>query len=229
MGRRIPKVVAQFSECMFALRYTVFLKENVKAFGKDVCFPVYLSPHLILFWPGKNLVPMSNTSKEALVYWTCLPRAESTLSYYSECTQNVHIHLHVLVLDLFPCPSCKCSLIKHSFTVFSADSAPIMSFSFLCYLRPFTPPPSHHCHHICTHCILYKYTLEVQQLYARSCGFFWIRLNLLQVYKHMSNILSQVLACEQIISEQCGRCGNRDSSDHTGVMEKRVIHPAWEG
>lgn len=65
-------------------------------------------------------------------------RAESALSCHAEGMKKFYTHTS---LDLFPCPSCKCSsLITHSFRVFSADSASIKSLSFL-YYAPLSPLP----------------------------------------------------------------------------------------
>lgn len=119
---------------------TVFLKEGSKAFRREVCFLAHLSPHLFLLWLGKNLLLQSDTCTEALsrLNIRMYNRAESALSCHSEGMKKFYTHTS---LDLFPCPSCKCSsLITHSFRVFSADSASIKSLSFL-YYAPLSPLP----------------------------------------------------------------------------------------
>lgn len=147
---------------MVALMYTVLLKPNLKACRRDVCFPAHLSPQLILLWPRKNLLLLSTLGREALSLLNMHNRVESTLSSHWRHATSVPMHT-CISLDLFPCRSCKCSsLILYSFTVFSADSASIISL--FCLLSSSFYPPSHHRHHICTQCIFYKYILDVQQL-----------------------------------------------------------------
>lgn len=118
---------------------TVFLKEGLKAFRREVCFLAHLSPHLFLLRPGKNVLLQSDTCKEALsrLNIRTYSRAESAVSCHPE---GMKFYTHTS-LDSFPCPSCKCSsLITQTFPVLSADSASIKSLSFL-YYAPLSPLP----------------------------------------------------------------------------------------
>lgn len=145
IGRRVPNSL--ITHMLWCPRY--FFKENLKVFRRKVCFLAHLNPHLFIFWPGNNLLLLSDTCKEALSLLN-IPtegRVNSALSFW-EHSEALCTYMHWT------------GFVSLSFLWMSS----LLTLHHLC-LSPFTtislPPP---CHHICSHCVLYQHTLEVQQL-----------------------------------------------------------------
>lgn len=152
IGRRVPNSLS--THMLWCPQY--FLKENLKVLRRKVCFLAHLNPHLFIFWPGNNLLLLSDTCKEALSLLNILP-CQLCPVVLRAFGSSMHLHaldwvcFFVLPMNIFPW--------SHIALLSS-----LLTLHHLC-LSLFTtislPPP---CHHICSHCVLYQHTLEVQQL-----------------------------------------------------------------